>query len=384
MPRFASQHAAWLGQMIGSPQETGSVGWFFLQRLGTFVDAHLAAELEPDVITKLRALSEPDAKDVEQEIAKSGLPPAPPPEWPGAEKAVAAGKPVARIGIIGDPHVGLEAASRTFPAVLRDVAEASVDAAVVIGDITQDGRVAYYETAKRMLADFAPPTILTLGNHDMWGGGTPEAVGLDRFVKIFGLPSYGTLEVGGVTLIVINSADPSPSRFPPFDLTSGIFSDKPHESVPGGHISHDVAVWMASLPVPEGPSFIFLHHPPYPYLGFPPLLFGLDEESTDLLTELATRVDAEAIFCGHTHRSALTYLNEVPVFEVPSTKEWPFGFGVIDVTKTDWAYNLESMTDQRLIEDLSGSSGALFRRYARGPDEARAYSDRLNKPIATG
>ncbi|HLG92993.1 MAG TPA: hypothetical protein VKY15_08455, partial [Acidimicrobiales bacterium] len=148
----------------------------------------------------------------------------------------------------------------------------------------------------------------------------------------------------------------------------------PKESIPGGTFSEEVAGWAAEREAEDIPTFIVLHHPPYPYLGFPALLFGLDEPSTRVLEDLVVRVKAWGIICGHTHRCALSQLAGVPVLEVPCPKEWPFGFGVVEVSDEGWAYNLHPVGSEELVAQSSFSANAVFRRYSRGPDEARAFS----------
>ncbi|MGH2768652.1 MAG: metallophosphoesterase family protein, partial [Actinomycetota bacterium] len=121
------------------------------------------------------------------------------------------------------------------------------------------------------------------------------------------------------------------------------------------------------------PTFILLHHPPFPYLGFPPIVFGLDEAGTALLEDLAHRLGAWAIFCGHTHRCAASELAGTPVLEVPSVKEWPFGYGIVEVAGSGWSFNLRPITNSAAVAEFSPRASLLFRRYARGPEEARAF-----------
>ena len=122
------------------------------------------------------------------------------------------------------------------------------------------------------------------------------------------------------------------------------------------------------------PTFILLHHPPYPYLGMPPLVFGLDEGSTASLAELADRVDAKAIFVGHTHRCYLTDLDGTPVIEVASSSDWPFGYNIVEVTEGGWSFNLYPIDYDPQLDPLNHRD-YLFRRYATGPEEARALAE---------
>ncbi|MFN2610257.1 MAG: metallophosphoesterase [Actinomycetota bacterium] len=398
VPRYASEHAQWQAQVAGSAEETGPIGWFFLQRLGMYVDAHIQALVSDDDLARMHDLLAPDEAEVNEALVNGGLPPAPPADWPSVERAMipsdaepggaepggaqpsvpgptgpASSDPASTFAILGDPHIGHRSSAPLVAAAIDDINAIGVDFVVVIGDLTQNGSIEFFEQAAKTFARFESPVLLTVGNHDMWGGATDFAVGRKMFQQVFTRATSFVHTLGGVRAIVLDSADPSPSPFPPFDLLSGRFHEAPHESVPGGRFDDETLGFIESIG-PAETSFVFLHHPPFPYLGFPPLVFGLDQQSTDALTKMNDRVSPAAIFCGHTHRSAISSLDDTVVLEVPSCKEWPFGFGLVEVNKHGWAYNLIPISDRKVVEEASGSAGLLFRRYGRGPDEARAFS----------
>jgi predicted phosphodiesterase len=308
-----------------------------------------------------------------------GLPPPPPPEWPQAPAAPAPGSVHTRFGIIGDPHVGSTAGNKFLPPVIDELNKQNVEFSVAIGDLTQNGREELFHQIKAELDRLTASYEVTLGNHDMWGGGTPSAVGQQRFESVFGRKPYAVHDTGRVRVILLNSADPRESPFPPFDLITGTFTSDPNEAIPGGSFSEETIAFAESLAA-DGPTFIVLHHPPYPYLGFPAIMFGLDEPSTGVLRDLAKRTNAWGIIAGHTHRSALSDLDSIPVLEVPSPKEWPYGYGIVEVSDDGWAYNLHPAGDEQLVAEASVSANALVRRYARGPDEARAFSAPAPEP----
>jgi 3',5'-cyclic AMP phosphodiesterase CpdA len=362
-----------MAEVSGSEEETGALGWFFLQRLGAFVEAHAAVLLTDDEKERMATLAAADAQAVNEALARDGLPTPPPPEWPETPEASPPAEQRVRFGLLGDPHIGLKSSNRLIPAAVEDLNREGLAFSVTVGDITQNGDASYFRLAREILDGFDHPHLVTLGNHDMWGGGGQIPVGPENFADSFGVLPYGVHEADGVRVIVLNSADPTPSPFPPFDLVAGAFTDEPNESVPGGVFSEEVADFMASIGK-AGPTFIVLHHPPDPYLGLPPLTFGLDEPSTRLLAELVDRSGAWAVFCGHTHRSARYDFAGVPFIEIPSTKEWPFAYGVVDVSDEGWVFNLRPLSDEALVSEASASAGVMFRRYARGPKDARALS----------
>ncbi|HWD10014.1 MAG TPA: metallophosphoesterase [Actinomycetota bacterium] len=371
---LSSGHAQWMAQVAGAATETGAMGGFFLQRIGAYVDLHSEAILPKGYWARLVDLGTEDAKEVEEALNRDGIPMPPPPEWPEVPVATAPGTVHTRFGVIGDPHVGSAKGDSFFLPTIEAINDHAVDFTVSVGDLTQNGREDFFQQVRAGLEKLDAPWTVTLGNHDMWGGGTPAAVGLERFRRVFGAEPCQEFRSERVRLIVLNSADPRESPFPPFDLLTGTFTTDPKESIPGGTFSAEVASWAAEREYEDIPTFIVLHHPPYPYLGFPALVFGLDEASTRVLEELVLRVRAWGVIVGHTHRCALTHLAGAPVLEVPCPKEWPFGFGVVEVSDEGWAYNLHPAGSEELITRASFTANAVFRRYARGPDEARAFS----------
>lgn len=371
-PEFANRHAEWIAQLTEGPEETGQLAWFFIQRLGVYVDLHSQEFLDETGRSRLLELSAADAADVSAAIERDGLPTPPPFEFPPAERVKAPGSPLARIGIIGDPHVGMAISDKILPALVNDLNTERVDFSVALGDLTQNGLADLFFRARDFLEKLEAPWVVTLGNHDMWGYDTKEAKGLERFTAAFQRKPYAVHEANGVRVIAVNSAEPTASPFPPFDIVRGDFGSEPNESVPGGMFSEEVADWLAGQGR-DGPTLIMLHHPPYPYFGFPPVVFGLDQSSTKLLADAVERTDAWGVICGHTHRSAVYEIAGVPVLEVPSPKEWPFGFGVVEVTDQGWSFNLQPISDRSIYEEAAVRTNVIIRNYSRGPDEARAF-----------
>jgi predicted phosphodiesterase len=371
VPNFATRHAEFLGHVTGSEEETGALGMILLQRLGAFVDAHSRPLLSDQDHTKLVDLGQTELDEVNMALMSGKLFPPPPAEWPAVEEQKAPGNVLLRFGILGDPHVGLIETNESVITALGQLAEDGASFVVANGDLTKDGKEEHFHAARKLFDEAELPVLVTLGNHDMWGG-DDESLGLKRFEAAFGISPNTDHTENGVRVIVINSADTRRNPFPPFDMMTGDFKDVPPQTVPGGIFSAETIEWMRSLEPTAGPTFIALHHPPYPFLGVPPLVFGLDEASTAHLAELAVRVNAQAIFVGHSHRCRLNFLEDVPVFELASSTDWPYGYNLVEVTDQGWSLNLRPIAFQPEVDPMSHRD-YLFRRYATGPGEARSF-----------
>lgn len=372
VPHFASQHAQFLAEVAGSEEEVGALGQIFLQRVAAYIDAHTSKVLDETEHERLVALGAQEYDAVNEALMAGRLLPVPEPEFPAAPPSSSSGKVLGRFAILGDPHVGLTEENESVRRALRHMGEEEAQLAVAIGDLTANGQRELFRETRKIFDEAPVDVAVTLGNHDLWAFEEGRNLGLEWFGETFDTQPYSIHHAGEVRIIVLNSADPKRSPFPPFNMMAGEFTDDPPQSVPGGSFSQEMIDWMRDIG-PDGPTFIALHHPPFPFMGLPPLVFGLDQASTAHLAELAVRTDAKAIFCGHSHRCRLDELEGVPVVEVASSQEWPFGYSMVEVTEHGWSFNLRPIDyDPKL--DPTDQRDYLFRRYAKGPDEARSFA----------
>ncbi len=171
------------------------------------------------------------------------------------------------------------------------------DAALISGDLTDDGAVEGYRVARGMLARLEMPLHVIPGNHDDRA----------RLRQAFDLPGEAAepvnywVEVGELRLVALDSIVPGqdPGDFPPEQLR-----------------------WLdrALAAAPEAPTLLALHHPPLA-TGIPEWdAINLAPAQREALAEVVARhPQLRAIVGGHLHRVALSALAARPVLSAPST-----------------------------------------------------------------
>src|ERR671920_484852 len=118
---------------------------------------------------------------------------------------------------------------------------------------------------------------------------------------------------------------------------------------------------LAEVAGPDGgPAFVFLHHPPQPFSGSPPILFGLREEDSGRLHAVADSGNVWGVFAGHTHRNKLTRrYGSVPVMEVGIPRDYPYGYALIDVTDRGYSYRFVQLSDEKLLRKAYESATVI-------------------------
>jgi hypothetical protein len=103
-------------------------------------------------------------------------------------------------------------------------------------------------------------------------------------------------------------------------------------------------------------------------------LFGLRDEDSGRLHATVDSGNVWGVFAGHTHRNARTRnYGEVPAHEVAIPRDYPFGYALVDVSETGYAYRFVQISDDELLRDAYQSSGQIHRRYGLGSPEERAF-----------
>jgi len=155
-----------------------------------------------------------------------------------------------------------------------------LDAVVVSGDVSDDGTVASYETARDLVGDFAARhgavPVFAMGNHDQAEG----------FTRVLG-PARSVHDVDGLRIVVLDSSVPGRG----YGALAG-------EQLDG--LRAELAV-----PAPRG-SVVVVHHGPVPA---PTVLHeALELQAPHELLAALEGTDVRAVLCGHYHHPFLRVL----------------------------------------------------------------------------
>lgn len=366
-------HTAWLRSVTGDTPDEVSLGPIFATRIGDWVVAHAAPFLDPGEASTLEA-----GAAVEREVV--GLPTSmpPPPAYEPLEvpEVVAPGEVLFRFAVLGDMHVGSAEGAQRVAVAIDDINRSGAELVIQLGDITDRGLKSEFDQAVEVLGRLRIPVTTMMGNHDVYSTEETRLSGREYFSGSFGREPDGILfEHKGFRFAVLDSIEHSASPFGPFDFMTGQFATGDAGAVVRGSLTAPHHELLADVAAPgAAPAFVFLHHPPQPFWGFPPILFGLREADSGRLHAVADSGNVWGVFAGHTHRNARTRTYDtVPVQEVAIPRDFPFGYALVDVTKDGYAYRFVQLSDEALLRDAYQAAGQIHRRYGAGAPEARAF-----------
>ena len=366
-------HLAWLTELIGTHPEEVPLAPMFATRLGDWVNAHTTPFLGESA-GRLGELQETERA----ETPFPGSLPAPSPFEPLEPVQVEApGEIRFSFAILGDLHVGSPRGEVMARAAIDDINRSGVDLVIQLGDITDHGNKAEFELALEVLGELEPPVTTMMGNHDVYSIQEAALSGRELYGASFGrAPDGVTFEHKGVKFAVLDSVEHGASPFGPFDMITGAFTDGNAGAIVRGSLSYPQHDLLADIAAPGGgPAFIFLHHPPQPFSGFPPILFGLREEDSGRIHAVADSGNVWGVFAGHTHRNARTRtFDGVPVHEVAIPRDVPCGFAVVDVTDNGYSFRFQQISNEALVAETYSGASDIIRRYGIGPEIARGFA----------
>jgi 3',5'-cyclic AMP phosphodiesterase CpdA len=259
---------------------------------------------------------------------------------------------------------------------IADLNRSGAELVIQLGDITDHGNKWEFELALESLKTLEMPFATMMGNHDVLSKEEGRLSGREYYPASFEREPDGViLEHKGFRFAVLDSVMHAASPYSDFNLATGTFIEGPGGAIVRGALTdpqHEILAEVASAGAP--PAFVFLHHPPQPFTAFPPVLFGLRDEDSGRLHATVDSGNVWGVFAGHTHRNARTRnYGEVPAHEVAIPRDYPFGYALVDVSETGYAYRFVQISDDELLRDAYQSSGQIHRRYGLGSPEERAF-----------
>jgi hypothetical protein len=360
-------HADWMRSVGGTPPQD-PFAELFLVRLGDWAGAHIAPYLDHGA-QEVGHLSAQDHSEVhfpEQiprppQFAPLSGPPPPPPDTRF------------RVAVLADLHLGSRWGEQAARAAVEDVNSSGAGLCLQLGDLSENGEDSELELAAAVLAGLDMPWHCAVGNHDVFSR-SEEAL-TDHFAATFGRQPRGALfEHEDLHFCLLDSAEATLSPFSSFSLVTGEFVEGT-SSIERGSLSPEQHELLAEVAFPGAPpAFVFLHHPPQPFVSFPPVIFGLRDLDSGRLHATCDSGNVWGVFCGHTHRNARPRdFDGVFVTEVATPGAYPFGYGLIDVLPDGYSYSFAQLSDTDLVAEMYAHSIVLAHRYALGPPEARHF-----------
>ncbi|MGH2774239.1 MAG: metallophosphoesterase family protein [Actinomycetota bacterium] len=371
-PPIAEGHAEWITSLVGDdPGATPLADWF-VTRLADWVDAH-AGDLLSEGADRLKELHESD----KQILSAPEMPAAPPYEAVPTPPVEPPGDVAFRFAILGDIHIGSPSGEAMARAAIADINDSGADLTIQLGDLADHGKRDEFAQAAKIMNELAMPWEVITGNHDMYSTEEERLAGREYFTEHFNRSPDGHMtEHEGHRFVLLDSAEEVASPFAPYNLVSGQFMDGNGGAIVRGALTTPQHEILAEVAAPGSPpAFVFLHHPTQPFTSFPPIVFGLRDADSGRLHAVCDSGNVFGVFAGHTHRNKLSgRFGIVPVTEVGIPRDYPFGYGLVDVTANGYAYHFHQISNEDLLREAYPVSGQIHRNYARGAESDRAFS----------
>jgi predicted phosphodiesterase len=371
-PSVVETHTLWMHSLAGDRPDEVPLGNLFAARLGDWVDGH-CADFLGDGAARLTSLGDEERASL---TFPSEMPPPPPFEPVATIETSAPGDVLFTFGILADLHFGSEMGADMARAAIADLNRSGAELVIQLGDITDHGQKEEFDDAIAALGELSMPCTTMMGNHDVYSIAEERLSGKEYYSTSFGRAPDGVIvEHKGHRFAVLDSVMHAASPYPAYNLASGAFLEGSSGAIVRGALSvaqHEILAEVASPGAP--PAFVFLHHPPQPFAGFPPILFGLRDEDSGRLHATVDSGNVWGVFAGHTHRNARTRdYGRVPAHEVAMPRDYPFGYALVDVTAEGYSYRFVQLSDEELLRTAYGTAGTIHRRYGLGRDSDRSF-----------
>lgn len=190
---------------------------------------------------------------------------------------------------LSDPHFGnrpdVADRSRRVAAAVERIRP---DVVVVTGDVADHGRPEEYAEARAVLGSLPVPVLWGTGNHDVREPFAEALTDRDTAAARGGEPLDEAHEVAGHRFLMADSLVPAP----------------PGERIDHGELTPQTLAWLdAELASSPLPTFVCLHHPPYP-VGVPWIDAFLLRAPEALEAVVAAHSHVVATLVGHVHMAA--------------------------------------------------------------------------------
>jgi Icc protein len=267
-----------------------------------------------------------------------------------------------RIGEIDPEELGpiLRAApgEPPYPEVMNRAAIAEIEAldpdlVVAKGDLTNVGSEEEYAAFLDAYRTLGPRMRHVRGNHDAM---------IDPKLAIEDAPY--AIELPGVTVAVIDTVIPGIER---------------------GRIGREQLGWLDDLAAESStPVLVFGHHHCWNVAAAErsQAYFGINPDDSDALVDVVARRESIAgYFAGHTHRNRVRRFaraRNVPFVEIGATKDYPGCFAEYRIHEGGYSQIVRRISSPAALswtERTRRMFAGLYREYALGPLEARAFTD---------
>lgn len=255
-----------------------------------------------------------------------------------------------RLAVVADPHVTpwatgtwqvFHRTEQRLATAVADIDRANVDAAVVLGDLTKDGRPVAFDRVDELLADCDTPVLAVPGDRDVPkaadGHRTPP---VEAFAERYADGTYPFVErVGGVDLVGIDTATAPDGR-----LADG------H----GGAVSASQLDWLAAiLPGLSNPVLVCHHnvsHAATRVAGLP-AAHDYRVANADELAAVLTDGGVDLVLSGHAHWPAAASLSGLREVLAPATCSLPQAFLLVEIDATGTTVSLRPLADRAGFEE---------------------------------
>jgi predicted phosphodiesterase len=359
-------HTAWFAAFCGSAPTDVPLGSAVLHNFGKWADAYAGPFLGGD-FDDFRALGvehtrvDLDVRFMNEEEAF--LP----------EQRLPEGR---RFVIFTDIHIG-SGRDDFARAAVADINEIAPEFVVIPGDITDDGELEQFHSAKKIFDELACPYFVVMGNHDAVQRSTRAPMGARFYAETFGSePRDHVVECNGLQVALVDSTDPTASPFPDWDISRGRMGEGIAAGVDSGALRPGQADALAARLDTSRPVLLVQHHELHPFPGFPPVRFAMREEDAGEELDALDGHKLAGLVAGHTHRSAVLEVGRkrVTQLEIPSIKDWPHTFAVAGVTDDGVQVAVKQISDRDLVWNSAKGLPPLMTGFMLGPTANLSYT----------